>query len=371
MTFRERLLTAYQCREPDRVPIHVRGVPANEPEYREGKHESFRPLWELVLAECETINGYRPRRRKGCFFDSDAVRIERHERDEGEWVCHETIVHTPKGPINYVRQESKGDYPSLTHTYWITDDDDDLERYLSLPADPAGGDFSDYPDAVERAGDRAVLMTGLIDPIAHVHDLLGSEKLALWSIERRRDVDMLVELFTERLLESLGASLAAGVTCMYGFVGAEYCGPPLMSPRDFHDWVTQPMKRITAKLHAADVLVHVHSHGPLDALLEDFADMGANVLHPLEAPPMGDVAIADAKRRIGRRVCLEGNVQVGDLYTCEEHEIRDQVKRLIDDAAPGGGFVLCPTASPYTPILPNRALRNYIAMIEAAIEYGR
>ena len=41
-----------------------------------------------------------------------------------------------------------------------------------------------------------------------------------------------------------------------------------------------------------------------------------------------------------------------------------------DEAAAGGGFVLCPTASPFTPVLPERAVRNYLAMIETAEECG-
>jgi len=49
-------------------------------------------------------------------------------------------------------------------------------------------------------------------------------------------------------------------------------------------------------------------------LLEEFADTGADALNPLEAPPMGDIYdLGDAKRRMGDRVCVFGNVSYKEL----------------------------------------------------------
>jgi hypothetical protein len=371
MTSRERLMAAFQCRQADRVPINVRGVQSLDPSWVSDRHESYRPLIDMVKAECDLVVGYPIRDRCWLLTDGDQVRFEHKEHDAPEWVYRETIAHTPKGPLSYTEQVSKGDHCSLTAKHWITDDEHDLERFMSVPYIPRCPDVSDFVDFERATGDRAVIMAGFLDPIAYVHELLGSEKLAMWSLDRWGDVDMLIELFTQRLLDRIAGLLDGGMKCTFAFVGAEYCGPPLMSPRDFRVWVTEPMKRLTRLIHDSGCLAHVHSHGPLDVVLEQFEEMGADILHPIEAPPMGDVTLAEAKRRIGRNVCLEGNIQVGDLYTLRKDEIRDVVKRVIDDASAGGGFVLCPTASPYTPVLPDIALRNYVAMIETALEYGR
>ena len=372
MTSRERMLAAYQRRQPDRVPINVRGVGVLDKQWVADRHPSFRPLIELVEQHGDLIMGYSPKGKGNTLIPWHMVeKVENRTHDMPRWTLHERIVHTPKGPISYVTQVSKEEFSSLTREFWIVDDDADLERYLSLPYSPPEADTSDFAAYEEEVGERAVILIGGIDPIAHVHDLLGSEKLALWSFERRRDVDMLIEMFTERMLDWIGRVLATGIRCTFAYVGAEYCLPPLMPPSDFKPWVVEPMKRISKLIHDSGSLVHVHSHGPLDSVLEGFAEMGADVLHPIEAPPMGDVTLAEAKRRIGKDVCLEGNIQIGDIYTAEEFEIRDQVKRAIDEAAPGGGFILCPTASPYTPVLPEKAVRNYRAFVETALEYGR
>ena len=34
---------------------------------------------------------------------------------------------------------------------------------------------------------------------------------------------------------------------------------------------------------------------------------------------------------------------------------------------PGGGFILCPSASPHTPTLSHLTVRNYLAMIETGV----
>jgi uroporphyrinogen-III decarboxylase len=80
------------------------------------------------------------------------------------------------------------------------------------------------------------------------------------------------------------------------------------------------------------------------------------------------VTFEDAKRRIGDRVCLEGNIQIGDLYHDPTDVLVEKVQRTIDTGAPGGGFILCPTASPHTAELTPQTVKNYLAMIETAVQ---
>ncbi len=44
-----------------------------------------------------------------------------------------------------------------------------------------------------------------------------------------------------------------------------------------------------------------------------FADMGVDCLNPIEPPPIGRLTLADAKRRVGERMSLEGGIEVGDF----------------------------------------------------------
>ena len=61
---------------------------------------------------------------------------------------------------------------------------------------------------------------------------------------------------------------------------------------------------------------------------------------PLERPPLGDVNIADAKRRIGDRLCLMGNVDpVNTLLHGTPADVEREVREIIEDAGPIGLIV--------------------------------
>ncbi len=123
-------------------------------------------------------------------------------------------------------------------------------------------------------------------------------------------------------------------------------------------------------MHEAGCLLHVHCHNKLNAVLEDLAEVGWDVAHPLEPPPMGDVELAEAKRRIGDRVCLEGNIQIGELYGSPTERVVELVTEAMEAGKPGGGFILCPSASPHTPTLSHLTVDNYLTMIEVGRRLG-
>lgn len=124
-------------------------------------------------------------------------------------------------------------------------------------------------------------------------------------------------------------------------------------------------------IHDAGGFVHVHSHGSVGEVLEDFADTGTDMLHPVEPPPMGNAPLLDAKRRIGDRVVIEGNVQISDVMEEEPSLFRRRVEQVIAEGRPGGRFCLCPTASPYAVVMSQRATENYLTLIELAETAGR
>ena len=105
--------------------------------------------------------------------------------------------------------------------------------------------------------------------------------------------------------------------------------------------------------------------------MERIADLGADGIQPIEEPPIGDCTMAEAKRRIGDRVCLVGSVQYDDLARLTPDEMEALVKRQIEDAGAGGGMILAPTAGPYAAVLSERQQENTIRFIEAGHRWGR
>jgi len=357
MTSRERLDAAYRCQPTDRVPVFVRGVSDSRP-----PHASYAPLRKLVCESCDL---------KWAWSSAQAFpppptsrRVEPYD-DDFDLVT--TIMPTPRGELLHQHLAGRKGQPGMTRKHWLADRDDAL-KYLSLPPPQPSGDAAGFFALRDQAGERGIVEVHLHDmsPGGHVADLFGSQAFALLSIEDRGLVHELLEHATQRALRVIDWLLARGIGPYFAVSGQEYIAPPLHGPRDFWDFNVRYDKRLFARIRDAGGLVHVHCHGSLKGLLEGFVEAGANVLHPVEAPPMGNVTAAEAKAAIGGKVCIEGNIQVGDLFTLPPAEIERQVRQLILDAGPTG-LIVAPSASPYAPVATPRMLANYRRMVLTAL----
>jgi uroporphyrinogen-III decarboxylase len=152
--------------------------------------------------------------------------------------------------------------------------------------------------------------------------------------------------------------------------GEEYVVPPLHGPEDFRDFNLRYDQPLIDLIHEGGGLVHIHCHGSLRKVLPMFVEMGVDVLHPVEAPPMGDTSPGDARRITGGRVCLEGNIQIAAMYEEKPAEIREQVRALVAEAfVDRRNLIVSPTASPYIPGAGGRCLPQYEAMLDAVLEW--
>ncbi|MGW8250995.1 MAG: uroporphyrinogen decarboxylase family protein [Anaerolineales bacterium] len=118
-------------------------------------------------------------------------------------------------------------------------------------------------------------------------------------------------------------------------------------------------------LYSAGRPLIFHSDGLLDQVLPDIIAAGVDALHPIEPKCMD---IAAVKKAYGDRLALVGNLDLGYTLTRgTPQEVRDEVRYLIQNVAPGGGYLLG-SANSVTNYVP---LENYQAMLEAALDYGK
>ena len=129
-----------------------------------------------------------------------------------------------------------------------------------------------------------------------------------------------------------------------------------------------PLIRQHADLvHRYDGIYHVYDDGKMMRTLGDYVDAGADVVETLTPPPVGDVDLAEAKRRYGDRTCLKGYVDL--LYVLKMGTpalVERTVREAIEVAAPGGGFILGTSDS----IREGTPMANLNAYFEAARTYG-
>ena len=360
-TVEYRVLAALRGEQTDRVPVFLYLNPyiedglARDPSYAEVMQASRQ--YDDVIFDWYFPSG---------FFHT-AAELPRSTRPLSNGDI-EHRLETPRGPLTTItRADWRG---AGTVKRWITEPQD-IDRLLSIPYVPVRPDLSAVKAARTTGQGRWIVEATFQDPICSV-GLIDEMALAIWTLEERPLLTRMLETAFERITDELAYCLAQGVGPLYYFNGPEYALPPLMSPRDFAEFVVPYDTRLIAQVHAQPgCYTIIHSHGKVNNFLEQFADTGTDGLNVLEPPPIGDTQLADAKRRIGDRVCLIGNIQYDDLARGDDATIDRLVQETMTQGAPGGRFILSPCASPYESPLPAKTAHNLIRYLEAGHRYGQ
>lgn len=126
------------------------------------------------------------------------------------------------------------------------------------------------------------------------------------------------------------------------------------------DFITFIKERTKAK-------IFFHTDGDVFDLIDDFIEIGVDILNPIQtsAGRIGDLAAL--KRRFGERLTFCGAIDTHHLLPHgTPAEVRREVRRVIDALAPGGGYML---AAVHT-IMQDVPAENVLAMVDAACEAG-
>ncbi len=108
----------------------------------------------------------------------------------------------------------------------------------------------------------------------------------------------------------------------------------------------------------------LHSDGNILEALDILIELGVAATHPNEK---GAMDIRAVKRRYGDRICLIGNVDLNILGMGTPEETDREVKELIRDLGPGGGYMISSGNSLASYLKP----ANVLAMSQAIKKYGK
>jgi hypothetical protein len=200
----------------------------------------------------------------------------------------------------------------------------------------AGFDYSLTDWILEQTGGDVALYGTIICPFSLVAILLGLEKGITIFLEDPEFARELMEFFTAASIEAGRDLIRHGVELLR--IGGAWTS--LLGPEMFRELVLPYHRRVSDALRAVGGLTLLHCCGHVSRMLEAYAEAGWDGLEPLTPPPLGDTRLEDAKRRVGDRVCLKGNLD--PVHVMLEGD-RDSVARAARDCLaagmPGGGYV--------------------------------
>jgi len=135
-----------------------------------------------------------------------------------------------------------------------------------------------------------------------------------------------------------------------------------MSGKQFETFYWPTLKKVMMGLIEEGLVPLPFAEGDYLPRLDIIKDMPkGKVLWYFEVMDMGR-----AKKVLGNRACIAGNLPVSVLCTGTPQEVKEGCRKLIETCAPGGGYILTGSAS-----MNEGKPENLRAMMEAAKEYGR
>jgi hypothetical protein len=294
--------------------------------------------------------------------------MKSEQQSVGDAVRTVSWIDTPKGRLEMVYQKPK-DQPGY-YVESLIKDDEDVEKFVSLPCEPVTVDLSPTKEVYKKLGDRGLAFVGYEDPFYSVAHWFSFEDFAMRCVDQLPLLRSLVEREFQRIQVEFGQVLeqARGYDFVFHTAGPEVATPPLLGPGVFDALITPFEKRLVSMIREAGQLSCIHCHGKVKTVLGKFLDIGIDALEPMEPPPQGDICLADALERVQGRMCLLGYIQDQDLYLAKPGEMREKVRQIRSVVKGRTGYVMTPSATPFMSPPPEAFVRNYVEFLTAAQE---
>jgi uroporphyrinogen-III decarboxylase len=284
-------------------------------------------------------------------------------RGEG-WREHRHNIHTPAGDLDYSYRTEDG-YGTASQDYLLKGDrpEEKLEAFRYFPSAELY-DMSVVKKMVEKVGDEAWWLHHCPGPWDMAAQVRGLVNLSLDLYDRPQFVQALMRVCTDWLkvfYRRLGETGIHSISMNETWVGVG------LAPRVFREFIKPYDEECVTAAHQAGYLVSFHNCGRGTQFLEDIIETGPDALETITSKATsGDFDLADVKKRVGQRVCLFGGFNEHILKSDDPEDVRHEVRRCIEAAAAGGGYILRSTGQIF------HANPGMIeVMCQTARDYGR
>jgi len=383
MNSRERVLTALNHKEPDRVPFDMGGTVLtgiNVKAYAALRDYLGLPPIELTIVDVvqqlaqvddDVIDRLGVDVRNVAPRSSATYRIEIKDMQGGNY----TYFYDEYG-IGWRMPKVGGLYYDMfDHPLGGHIDESNVDRYvLPDPKDPAR--FAGLREAAERVIEeeqRALIVGNLSAGIFEMYlwtrgftdgysDFVGKPARSQNIMHRFMDLQL---AYWEKMFDVLGDMIDV-VQLADDFAGQN---DMLISPSSYRRHLKPLHKELFDFIHSrSSAKIFLHSCGSIRKVIPDLIEIGLDVINPVQVSAAG-MNSAELKREYGRDLTFWGGGVDTQRAFNENHtpeEVREDVKRRITDLMPSGGFVFATVHN----ILHNVPPENIMAMWETLQEYG-
>ena len=353
MNSKERVLTAINHEEPDKVPldswiapevaeklITLLNVDTSDDSFALAKRLGNDFLYRAV-GFCEGFGTiYDDSKRIGENLYQDALGITWKKQDQEYGSYCEMVSH----PLENIKDWDSYKWPDPLEI-----SKDGLEENRKL---------------IERDGqDYGIIGAVACTMLEGAWYLRGLENFLLDLIENLDFVEELLDNAMEHSLTLSRELLKMGVDIIWWGDDFSMETGPLVSPELFEKLLAPRYAQMVQEARKIDknVKIAFHSDGNIEWALDRLIEAGVEIINPLQ-PDVNDYQAV--KQRYGDKLTVWGNVDTRRVMSHGTAEdVVNEVKKVISVLSPGGGHLLC---SNHTIQSTPRALENTIAFYWAA-----
>jgi uroporphyrinogen-III decarboxylase len=358
---RERLLTALDGGQPDRLPVTTHHLMAYFLEtYLDGiSEDEF--FDRFGLDPIKWVWDVEPDDSRGEYWSSE---VEDSSPDGARWIVSDDWrieaapvpgsadetrydIITPQETLSMVLRRSP-------QTDWVVERPIKqktqiglLERYAPVPL----CDVEAINRAARKAAGRGIVRGAV--PGFQIYgqpgcwqdaaELFGIEPLIMASFDDPVWVHEFLAILRDRKLTSISSMNGARYDLIE--LGGGAASSTVISPNIFAEFVAPYDSELIAVAHNVGQRVVYHTCGGMVPLLEMIADMKPDAMETFTPPALGgDADLSAAKQRIGDRVCMIGGFEQFTYFQgCNPAETRRAVRECFEAAGEGGGYILAPS----------------------------
>ena len=237
--------------------------------------------------------------------------------------------------------------------------EDDLSM-INLP-DPY--DNSLYQEAEEHIANKGDYAACFVTRIGFFQVVLslGLEGFSMALYDKTAMVEKMLDMYFDWMIVVAERMCKLGFDVFWTTDDFAHKSGLMFAPQVFKELLIPRYQKVLEKVTIPWVL---HCDGDITEVMDLFIDLGVAGFHPIEK---GAMDIAAVKKEYGDRVCLLGNVDLNILGAGTPEETDAEVKYLIRNVAPGGGYILTSGNSLASYLKPECVM----AMSNAVKKYGR
>jgi uroporphyrinogen decarboxylase len=380
LTSRERVLTAINHEQPDRVPLVI-GV-SNATGIKMRPYKGIKDIigvqapdnylydWpELGTAEIdeETMRRLHSDVRGVLDLEPESVRKRNRARDpHSDYIDSWGSGQTEIGPDDW--------FPSV-HPIPDARTVADLEAYQGWPdmSDPSRiAHVQENARRLAEENQYAILATPwLLFPFERAYAMQGFEtfllNLALDADFSRALLEKIATYCKQLMgpfLEELGDNI--DIIKIGDDLGTQES--LMISPKMYRD-ILKPVHAdfISFIKERTKAKVLFHSDGDVATLIDDFIEIGVDILNPIQTSAGSMSDLPSLKKRFGNNIVFCGGIDSHRILPFGSvAEVREEVQRVIQILGPGGGCMIGAVHTVMNDVPPE----NVLAMVDAVEEFG-